>query len=259
MKKLLVQLLIVLSLFLGVWYLLSQIDYVRIFQIEKFNKFNEQKFGKFIYDNLRKESAEVKLDSGTDVPGVIEKRICQMNGLNPDSIKIHVLQNPEVNAVSIPGHQIIIYTGLIDYCKTPEELAGIMAHETVHITHNHVTKKMMRNLLLLGTSQSRVASELAKDFVATAFDRDQEADADATAIRYLLKAKINPSGFVDFFVQYSKDKDRLPKALVWISTHPDTEKRAENVRKLIPARFDSQSVVSKIKWADFKKAVSHIE
>ncbi|MDP4185863.1 MAG: M48 family metallopeptidase [Bacteroidota bacterium] len=262
MKKVLFQFSIGVFLFLGTWYLLSKINFVRILRVETISKKNEQKLGEVLYDYIKLESKEIKPDSITDITGRIKRRICEMNGIDPASIKIHILKNPDINAFAIPGHQLVIFTGLIGYSKNPEELAGIMAHEIAHIEHNHVMKKMVKEVgvagvasMIGGQNGSQVIARLAKVVTSTAFDRDQEKDADATAVHYMVKAKINPSFFAGFFIRFSNDINQIPKELEWISTHPDTKERAERVRSLIPASLKSSPIATQKEWSCFKEEV----
>ncbi|HOK54837.1 MAG TPA: M48 family metalloprotease, partial [Armatimonadota bacterium] len=49
-----------------------------------------------------------------------------------------VVDNEDINAFSLPGGIIYIYSGLIDFVETDDELAGVLAHEIAHASHHHV-------------------------------------------------------------------------------------------------------------------------
>ena len=67
-------------------------------------------------------------------------------GLNPDAVKIVLVQSQDLNAFVAGGQNIFIYTGLITAAKSPGELLGVIAHETGHISGGHLirSKRLLR-------------------------------------------------------------------------------------------------------------------
>ena len=64
-------------------------------------------------------------------------------------LKVHVLRGGMVNAFAAPGGHIFVLESLLHWNQSPEELAGILAHEIEHVKQRHVTAKMLQHLLLL--------------------------------------------------------------------------------------------------------------
>ena len=62
---------------------------------------------------------------------------------NPYAFRVSVVDSPVVNAFAAPGGYIVIYKGLLKYTKSPEELAGVLAHEIEHVIHRHVTRMLL--------------------------------------------------------------------------------------------------------------------
>src|SRR2546422_11543762 len=55
----------------------------------------------------------------------------------PDTyrIRVTIVDHPAVNAFAAPGGHIVVLRGLLERTRTPEELAGVLAHEIQHVYH----------------------------------------------------------------------------------------------------------------------------
>ena len=58
-------------------------------------------------------------------------------GIKPDDVKIYIVQDDTLNAFVAGGKNLFLHTGLIMETKTPEELKGVIAHETGHMALGH--------------------------------------------------------------------------------------------------------------------------
>jgi predicted Zn-dependent protease len=61
-------------------------------------------------------------------------------GLNPKDVRIHLIGDKQINAFVSGGQQMFFNTGLITQTRTPNELIGVMAHETGHISGGHLAR-----------------------------------------------------------------------------------------------------------------------
>jgi beta-barrel assembly-enhancing protease len=238
MNKFIIQLLTFLCLFFGSWILLSRINFTGHYDFKQIGKSNEEKLSKHMMDYL--DETNKRLDSDSIIQRIekIRDRLCTSNDIDGRAIKLHIYYNKEVNAFALPANHMVIYTGLIDFCKSPEELASVMAHEMVHMEHNHIVKKMTKEvglsllITLAGNEKGgEILKELTRTISSTAFDRDMERDADTTAVSYLAKAKIDPVVFANLLFRLSQEHD-IPKSFEWISTHPNTKDRTADILKL---------------------------
>ena len=55
-----------------------------------------------------------------------------------------VVRQPEANAITLPGGYIYVFQGLIDKAETPDELAGVIAHEVGHVAHRDGTRAVLQ-------------------------------------------------------------------------------------------------------------------
>ncbi|HEX8902928.1 M48 family metallopeptidase, partial [Vitreimonas sp.] len=61
-------------------------------------------------------------------------------GLNPDDVELYIVSDPSINAFVSGGQNIFVHTGLILAAETPNELIGVLAHETGHISGGHLAR-----------------------------------------------------------------------------------------------------------------------
>ncbi len=142
-------------------------------------------------------------------------------------IKLFVLRDRDANAFAVPGHRIVVYSGLIDRAKSPEMVAGVLAHEMGHVELRHPIRGLIHQLglgavftLLLGDSTLANVGQLA---LLLSYSRDMEREADQRGIALLRRAGIRADGMAAFFEEFKKDgKGGLPD---FLSTHPDLDAR----------------------------------
>jgi beta-barrel assembly-enhancing protease len=157
---------------------------------------------------------------------------------------------------------MVVYTGIIEFCKTPEELTSVMAHEMAHIEGMHVSKKMTKEIglslltsIASGDAGNAILRDVIKTLSSTAFDRDMERNADSVAVRYLAKSNIDPEHFADMLYRLSKKTD-VPEVLEWVSTHPDTKERTAEILKLRKKyKFQSKPLLSDEAWKEIQQKV----
>jgi beta-barrel assembly-enhancing protease len=261
MKRFLLQFLVIVSAFLLLWVLLSQVNFRGIIKLEKRLESAENKLGEVVWKAFKREYREI---TDREITDFIERKasiIFDANELKPESIEIHILRNTDVNAFALPGRRIVFFSGLIDFCNTPEEFLGVLAHETAHIEARHVTKKLSKEIglgivfaLMTGNYGTEIARSLLKILTSTAYDRTLEREADRIAMDYMINSGINPQHYIDLLIRFGEEVDEIPRELQWISTHPASAERSEELQKILNDRslpafreFDLDA------WESFKK------
>ncbi len=236
MKKTIIQGAITLMLFFGSWFLLTKINWVRVFNVQKVTDKTEEKLGDLFWETFQKNEQENKNPFVIKTIDSMVSRICTANNINRESIKVHVFIKEDINAFALPNGHLIIYSGLILNADNQEELCGVICHEMAHINLNHVMKKLVKEVglsvlisMTTGKGGTEVIKETAKMLSSTAFDRSLEKEADIKAVDYLIKAKINPAPFADFLFKLSEKENEATQYLTWINTHPDSKDRAEYI------------------------------
>jgi len=171
----------------------------------------------------------------------------------PYNLKIYILSTEKINALALPGGNIIIFEGLLKIADSPEELAGVLAHEAQHIFFKHSTRGILRNLasgllmnLVLGDANTvmKIAINIAGNLNTLGFSRKMETEADIKGLEMMLDAKINPQGMLSIFKKLMKEELKLVKnkkntskyfyeIFSYMSTHPSAKSRLNKLEALI--------------------------
>jgi len=236
MRKTIIQGLITIMLFFSTWFVLTQIDWVSVFRVQKVTEKTEEKLGELFWEIFQKSEKEDKNPFVVNSVDSIVTKICSANKIDRKFIKVHILDKEDINAFALPNGHLIVYSGLIINSDNQEELSGVISHEIAHIQLNHVMKKLVKEIglsvlisMTTGKGGSEIIKETAKMLSSSAFDRGLEKEADIKAVDYLINARVNPEPFANFLYKLSDMENETTKYLTWISTHPDSKERAKNI------------------------------
>ncbi|MBV5314114.1 MAG: M48 family metallopeptidase [Prolixibacteraceae bacterium] len=240
MKKILIELIISVALILAVWLGLSKVDWMKLFNIEQVTQNTEEKIGDLFWKMLKSSETEISSDSIVSPVDSMLTRICTANTIDRKKVKLHLLRKDEINAFALPNNHLVIYSGLIAACENEAELYGVIGHELAHMEKNHVMNKLIKEIglsvlisMTTGNGNAEMIKEAIKHLSSTAYDRSLETEADLTAVDYLEKAGINPEPFANFLYRLADQTKHLPSQIYWISTHPESKERAEEIIKHI--------------------------
>ena len=101
-----------------------------------------------------------------------------------------VLASSVPNAFAIPGGKIYVLNGLIGNAESPDELAGVLAHELGHLAHRDGLRRLIQDSgtgFLLGLLFGYVTGvgailNAGRGMLTAAYSREAEADADQFAV-----------------------------------------------------------------------------
>ena len=232
MKKLFLFFIIVVLFFGGLVYAAFQVDWGKLLGNEKVTDNIEAQLGDMFWSMYGADAKEIDNKERVDSVRMLINRICRANGIDEQQIKLHVIENREINAFALPDHHMVVHTGLLDYAAHEQEVAGVLAHEIAHMELKHVLKKLGKEIglsVLINIAAGDIGGEVIKEGIRTlsssAYDRSLEKKADLQAVQYLMAAKMDPSHFAGFLDRLSKGGS-TPQVLSWMSTHPDSKERA---------------------------------
>jgi predicted Zn-dependent protease len=239
MKKLIVLLLFIVLAFGGCIYVISLFNWKKTFGIEKVTTDLDQKLGDVFWESYSADMVEVK-DDKVILPIIkMVDQLCSENGIKSSSIKVHVVNNKEINAFAMPGRHLVVHTGLIDFADHEDEIAGVVAHEIAHIESGHVVKKLGKEIglsilmnLTLGDIGGEVVRNALSTITSTAYDRSLEKEADLKAVDYMIAAKMKPTYLASFLEKLDK-QSQTPEVLQWVSTHPDSKERVSYINQKV--------------------------
>jgi predicted Zn-dependent protease len=152
-----------------------------------------------------------------------------------------VLDIPDVNALSVPGH-VYINKGLIDLVhRDRDEIAAVIAHEIAHTTRRHAAKQIEKEIyysLALSMFKGGIAQygSLAANLALLGYSRKDEYDADKHAALYMSRAGFNLDALPRFFKRLQiHDPEKPSEFETYFRTHPPTDSRIARVEKEIQA------------------------
>jgi Zn-dependent protease with chaperone function len=164
----------------------------------------------------------------------------------PYTFRFKIVDSPDVNAFALPGGYVFVNYGLLQKAATPDEVAGVMAHEIQHALLRHGLRNVVGRAsiaIIVGLAVGDVqgvgglAAGLAGELAALSFSREQEEEADRLGLDLVYRAKFAPGGMPDFFVKMKDEEEKRGIALPsFLSTHPDTDARIEALKAEITRR-----------------------
>jgi Zn-dependent protease with chaperone function len=153
----------------------------------------------------------------------------------PYPLRLGVIDIGMVNAVAVPGGRILIFRGLLEAAESPEEVAGVLAHEIGHVVHRDPTREALRaagttgilGLLIGDITGAGIAVIVSEAVLNASYQREAEANADSVAYDLLAQAGLPSRPFARFFEKMKKKYGDSEGFLKLISSHPGLAERAE--------------------------------
>ncbi|GBC64097.1 peptidase M48 Ste24p [Desulfonema ishimotonii] len=179
------------------------------------------------------------------VNGVGHKLLATMPA-QPFPYRFFVIRQDVFNAFAGPAGNIFVNSGLIEAMENEDELAGILAHEIIHVKARHISQKIERSSkmglaslaglvagVFLGVGGAGAAAQAvtvgsmaATQSASLAYSRQDEMQADELGIQYLTRAGYNGEGLLTVLRKIRDTQwygtDQVPSYLM---THPAVEDR----------------------------------
>lgn len=212
---------------------------------------------------LRDEETEQMLKT-------LGKPVFQEAGLSPETVRFILVNDSNLNAFVAGGQNIFVNTGLIMETKSPEELVGVIAHESGHIAGGHLFRTaeaiddltfqtMLANIVGMaaaagarsgdvGVAVGSAGSEMAMRALLR-HSRIQETSADQAGVRYLKDAGLPLDGFLSFMEKLSS-QELLPESQQseYVRTHPMTRDRVDFLEQAV--KENKKPATSPAEWAE---------
>lgn len=154
------------------------------------------------------------------------KPVFQAAGLDPEAITIYLVNDPSINAFVAGGQNMFIFTGLIDKLDRPNQLLGVIAHETGHIAGGHLARAggamsdeaapflitMLAGLaaVLAGAGDAGMGlilgAQQAMQRAVLGYSRVQENSADQAAISFLERTGNSGQGMLETFEMFAQQE-----------------------------------------------------
>jgi Zn-dependent protease with chaperone function len=179
--------------------------------------------------------------------------------------QVTVYRSPVVNAFAMPGGRIVVFYGLISGAQSPEEVAGVLAHEMGHLVQHHPMRGLIRSLglrlvstAILGGFSATAASgaQIGEVLFGLSYSREDEIEADRIGADMLTRADIRGDGLIDFFIRYQGDEkvndvahheenSTRNSVMALLSTHPPGYER---IARLRPYMLGKREALTAVQW-----------
>ena len=188
----------------------------------------------------------------------VARPLIKAAGLDPNSVQVVLLNDPEINAFVATGQTVYVQSGLIEAADNVNQLQGVIAHELGHVAGGHSIRLQQGAKSATGISIATLvlgalaiaagagdagmgimmAGQQAAMGAFLAFTRTQEATADASAVKTLHGAGISGKGMLDFFAKLQNQEYRLAiySKDSYDRTHPLSSERIQALEQKLQDR-----------------------
>lgn len=177
--------------------------------------------------------------------------------LDPGSVNVVLLSDPEINAFVDRGQTVYLQAGLIDAADDVGQVQGVIAHELGHVAGGHsirmaegqkeatgitiATMVLGALAIAAGAGDAGMGIMMAGQQAALgkflAFTRTQESSADQAAAKYLSAAGVSGKGLIAFFGKLQNQEYRLAiySKDSYARTHPLSSERVQALSQVLRA------------------------
>jgi Zn-dependent protease with chaperone function len=217
-----------------------------------------QKLGAQVIASMTANRRTCAAPAGVAALDALVERLTEAGG-GKNRFKVTIVDWRLLNAFAAPGEQIVLTREIIEKARSPEEVAGVLAHEMGHGIERHPETGIVRaigltaaiELVTGGASGGLVNIGLV--LTQLSYTRAAEREADTQGLRLLKGAGISPSGIVDFFkrVQGVERKGSAGGGLDILRTHPQSEERARLAASQAP--YPTTPALDPAAWAALQR------
>lgn len=178
-------------------------------------------------------------------------------GINPGDVRVYLIADDRINAFVAGGQRIFMNTGLFTKTKSPDEVIGVLAHETGHIAGGHLaslknelarasTERIIGMLVgvaaavggaAAGSAEAAKAGQgimLGSQGIAArnmlSYQRSMESAADQAGLKYLLATRQDPEGMLTLFQKLANDSIAMTaRSDPYMFSHPMPLERIRNL------------------------------
>nr|WP_245004142.1 M48 family metallopeptidase [Bradyrhizobium liaoningense] len=165
-------------------------------------------------------------------------RLRDAAGLEDDSMTAGVLPTAVPNAFALPGGKVFVLKGLLDKAESPDEIAGILAHELGHLKHHDNMRGLIYNggtsfligLLFGDVTGSSAVIFASRSVVEASYSREAETAADTFAIEIMHKLGRSPKPAAELMFRITGKEGGSGLTNI-LASHPLTEDRLARMTK----------------------------
>lgn len=156
-----------------------------------------------------------------------------------------VVQEPHLNAFSVPDGYIYLHSGLILRVGSEDELAGVLGHEIAHVQGHHAMRQRQDTSLLSYAGLAAMALAIINPALAAGassaaamtqlkYQRQLEEEADYRGLQYMRQAGFDPHGMPRFLKKmWQEDRLNAAPVLPYFRSHPLSQERLSYIERVL--------------------------
>lgn len=176
----------------------------------------------------------------------------------PIPLETKVVRRGEPNAIALPGGHIYVFEGLLEKSESPDELAGVVAHEIGHVAHRDGTRSILQSAglsflfgMLLGDFVGGSAVVIgARAVLQSSYSRDVEGAADVYGVELVGRAGGDPRALGTIL---NRIAGAIHPGMEILSDHPDTKARVAVINSLASAARPVRPLLEGDEWRALKR------
>lgn len=188
------------------------------------------------------------------------KPIFTVAGLGSQGIRIHIVNDRSFNAFVVDGHNMFMHAGTLMDAKTPNQVIGVIAHESGHITGGHLArlrsqiskaKSAAIMLQLLGLAAMAAGALAGSPSIGQAgmgvafggqdaamrsllaYRQDEESSADQAGVSFLNASKQSGRGMLETLEVMATKLVGIQGINPYLQSHPLPQQRLVQLRALV--------------------------
>lgn len=188
-----------------------------------------------------------------DAQGALERLVRRLDPAS--SPRLLFTSHPHVQGLAVPGNHIVVGQNVLRLAQSPEEAAGLIAHEMAHVQLRHPEQLLVLRsaLVALPANLSRVLNV----GWGNAYSREKELEADSLAIQIMTRAGVDARFLGSLLVRINDQRREGRRytgtdAPSWLSTHPALPERMANIAKAHPPA-SRRSIMSSEDWVAIQR------
>ena len=210
----------------------------------KISEDEERQIGAQVSEKVRQRYGVVQDPAVHKYVSLVGAMVTQVSTRPGIAWQFIVLDTDGVNAFAAPGGFIHITRGALALMGSEAELAGVLAHEAIHVTEKHTINAIRKTKLkdmglemapgggLTKEAINKIAGE-AFNMVFAGYGRNEELEADQLGVVLANKAGYDPKGLGGFLTELtSRNKGAAEKQGLFAS-HPEMKERLDKLAKII--------------------------
>ncbi len=180
----------------------------------------------------------------------LNRIMARFHNISDLNLNYKVYQSDVVNAFASGDGSVRVYTALMD-AMNDDEVFAVVGHELGHLINKDVRDAYRASYLMVaarygigafsqtaGAISQGFLGDLGQELASRAYSRRQETQADETAFQFCIANGVDPYAMyhaLNVLISLSGDGGSQGRLAELLSTHPDTQKRANHIKEMCEA------------------------